>query len=209
MYVKYKHTGKLEVNDSDFHATMYRDRREYQEISLSRSNALTDCIRKALRAMDVRDEVENVFSQRADLSDFWLSCYLNLGGNIPSEAWAEVLFSFFPSTGDQTPVEGQVIVENLGSVDHLREVDLPTLGLEVAERLVNRTLLKSTIEGESILVVTSEGDGGNLIYGEREVKRMCSLGFETIKYKKETLTDGKDIAVERREFYSWVDVVGS
>jgi hypothetical protein len=159
--------------------------------------------------MGVRDEVENVFSQRADLSDLWLSCYLNLGGDKPSEVWAEVLFSFFPSKGDRSPVFGQVIVENLGSVDHLREVDLPILGLEVAQRLVNRILLTSTTEGESLLVITSEDDDGNLIYGEREVKRMCSLGFETIEYKKETLLDGEDVTVKHREFYSWLDVIGS
>tara|TARA_B100000035_G_C20727926_1_gene434229 strand:- start:104 stop:619 length:516 start_codon:yes stop_codon:yes gene_type:complete len=170
--------------------------------------------------MGVRNEVESVFSQRADLTDRWLTCSLELGddhkGN-PFEVWAMINFTFFPDstnlnqderTREKLPIFGDVLLENLGEVTHLREVDTPSLGLEIANRLVNRDLLVSTIEGESLLVITGEDGEGNLIYGEREVKKMCSLGFDSLVYEREVLSDGEEVTAEHRFFYSWVDVVG-
>jgi len=202
------------VEGSDFHVEKYRNQVEYQEIPLSQQFALTDCTRKALRVMGVRDEVESVFSQRADLTDRWLTCSLELGddhkGN-PFEVWAIISFSFFPDrerVREKVPIFGEVLIENLGEVTHLREVDTPSLGLEIANRLVNRDLLVSTIEGDNLLVITGEDGEGNLIYAEREVKKICSLGFESLVYEKEVLSDGEEVTVEHRKFYSWVDVVG-
>ncbi|MBD36077.1 MAG: hypothetical protein CL512_04850 [Actinobacteria bacterium] len=212
-------TSPLMINGSDFHVEKYRNKAEYQELPYCRDNAVTDCIRKALRVMGVRDEVEAVLSQRADLSDLWLSCNVNLGDEQkgdPFEVWAIVKFTFFPDSNnpndnervrEKLPIFGEVVLENLGEAVHLRELDLPRLGRDIASRLVNRTLLAETIEGENLLVITSEDDDGNLIYGERKVSRMCSLGFATIDYKKEILA-GEEVFVEHREFYSWVDVVG-
>lgn len=220
MYVRDEHTGEFKVDDSDFHVENYRNQPEYQEIELSRSVALTDCIRKALRVMGVRNEVESVFSQRANLSDRWLTCNLELGDDHkgdPFEVWAIIKFTFWPDSTnpnqderfrEKLPIFGEVLLENLGTAFHLREVDLPSLGLEIALRLVNRDLLVSTIEGESLLVITGEDDEGNLTYGEREVKKICSLGFESLVYEKEVLSNGEEVTVEHRNFYSWVDVVG-
>lgn len=220
MYVRDEHTGKIKVDDSDFHVEKYRTQAEYQEIEMSRSEALTDCIRKALRVMSVRHEVEAVFDQRADLTDRWLSCRLYLGSEDgdPLEVWAQVDFTFFPEgksfnlserMNEKTPIFGAVFLENLGEATHLREVDLPTLGLEIANRLTNSEYKKETIEGESLLVIIGAEDDGQLIYEPREpTKRICSMGFETIEYKKETMLDGEEATVEHRVFYSWVDVVG-
>jgi len=164
--------------------------------------------------------VEGVFKQRGDLTDRWLSCTLHLGSESdnPLEVWARVDFMFFPESDnpnaiekmrEKAPIFGEVILENLGEVTHLREVDLPTLGLEIANRLTNSELKKETIEGESLLVIIGAEEDGQLIYEPREpTKKICSMGFETIEYKKETMLDGEEVTVEHRAFYSWVDVVG-
>jgi hypothetical protein len=220
MYVRDEHTGKIKVDDSDFHVEKYRTQAEYQEIEMSRSEALTDCIRKALRVMSVRHEVEGVFKQRGDLTDRWLSCWLYLGSEDgdPLEVWAQVDFTFFPESdnpnvtermNEKAPIFGEAFLENLREATHLREVDLPTLGLEIANRLINSELKKETIEGESLLVIVGAEEDGQLIYEPREpTKRICSMGFETIEHEKEIMLDGEEVTVEKRVFYSWADVVG-
>ena len=60
MYVRDEYTGQIKVDDGDFYVEAYRKKVEFQEIDLSRSVAVTDCVRKALRVMGVRDEVESV-----------------------------------------------------------------------------------------------------------------------------------------------------
>tara|TARA_B100000927_G_scaffold291652_2_gene295204 strand:- start:1607 stop:2272 length:666 start_codon:yes stop_codon:yes gene_type:complete len=220
MYVIDEYTGQIKVDEGNFYVEAYRKNKEFQEIDLSRSVAVTDCVRKALRVMGVRDEVESVFSQRADLSERWLSTYLELGDDEkpnPFEVWCKVDFTFFPDSNnpnvservkEELPIFGEVILENLIEATHLREVDIPTIGLEIARRLVDRDLLISTMEGEDLLVVTGYDDEGHPIFGEREAKRICSLGFESIEIHKETLLDGEEVTVEHRVFYSWTEVVG-